>query len=153
MTKAAYLISTLILIAAGSACVQVPAQPDGEEIIITPVAYQTQTPPDIIVATPTASPEVPTATASLSPTTVPTRIPTLISIPTQIPWATATQEPTPRLTAKQVQDMVRRGLSMKGMDLSGLDLSGIKRSHARATHDGLLRMEASSHRTKPKFVP
>ena len=71
MTKTAYLISALMLIGAGVACAQVPVQPDGEEIIITPVAFQTQTPPEIFVAAPTDSPEEPSATESPSPTPTP----------------------------------------------------------------------------------
>ena len=93
MTNVAYLISALILIAAGVACARVPAQPDGEPIIITPVAFQTQTPADIIAATPIAVEEVPTAAATPSPTPIP--IPTA----TPTPWPAATATPTPLLLA------------------------------------------------------
>ena len=71
-------VFTLILLAAGVACAQPTAEPSEQKIVITPVAYQTQTPTE----SPTATPP---PTASASPT------------PTITPWPTAT--PTPKPTA------------------------------------------------------
>ncbi len=43
----------LILISAGQACAQAPVQQSEQEIVLTPVAFQTQSPSEIVVPTPT----------------------------------------------------------------------------------------------------
>lgn len=72
------LVFTLILIAAGAACAQPAAVKSSEqEIVITPVAYQTQTPTE----SPTSTPVAPSATTSGWPTATLLKAPTPVVFP------------------------------------------------------------------------
>jgi len=82
-------VFTLILMAAGAACAQPIAEPSEQEIVITPVAYQTQTPSE----SPTIA-ESPTITVS----------PTIIESPSTTPLSTATALPTSTLNPRPTLD-------------------------------------------------
>ncbi len=135
--------SFAIILAAGVACTLVIPEPTGQPIVVTPVAYQSQTPVQAPISTsaqptantsptptptpwPTATPDASislatptlssTATPVETPTPRPTRIPTLRPAPTT--------EPTPSvMTGERAKFMAARGLSLSQKNLEGADLS------------------------------
>ncbi len=103
--RVTFRVFTSILIAAGVACFQLTPEPTGQPIVITPVAFRTQTPAEwattqaavatavptpLAVATPTPTPWLPATTPLLLPTatTTPLPLPTATAIPTLRPTRT-----------------------------------------------------------------
>ena len=81
--RISFRVFTSILIAAGVACIQVTPEPTDRPIVITPVAFQTQTPAEW-ATTQAAATAIPTLPSVGTPT------PTPWSIPIATPWLTAT---------------------------------------------------------------
>ena len=92
-SRAIYLVFTLILIAVGVACVRSTPEPPDQPIVITPVAFLTQTPAEWATTQAAVATTVPTPLAVATPT--PTPWPTATATPLPVPTPTATPLPVP----------------------------------------------------------
>ena len=103
-------VFTLILMAAAAACAQPTAEPSEQEIVIPPVAFQTQTPTESPIATesPTTTPPSP-ATESRTATPWPTSAPTPSSTATSSQAQTPATIPTMPTKVFVIKTVVSRG--------------------------------------------
>ena len=152
--RVTFLVFTSILIAAGAGCFLVTPEPTAQPIIITPVAFQTQTPAEegssaprydwrefIPTPTPipatvaTAVPTTPLAVATPTPTPWPTTEATPLPVPTATPAPTTvpTLTPTPTMAERwtQVQRDYRDGLITYDQAVEQAIDAGMSRPQAR----------------------
>ena len=95
INRVTFLVFTPILIAAGAACSEAAPEPTDQPIVITPVAFRTQTPAERLdwrEFMPSSTP-IPAAVVTATP------IPLAVATPTLTPWPTATATPLPLPTA------------------------------------------------------